>query len=63
MAIQYYKAAAELGDSLAYSNLAYLYETGEGVEQDIAEAIRLYRIAAEDDEEHALKALDRLMHE
>lgn len=63
MAIQYYKTAAALGDSLAYSNLAYLYETGEGVEQDIAEAIRLYRIAAEDGEEHALEALDRLMRE
>ena len=38
---------AELGDAGAQGNLGWMYATGEGVPQDDAEAVRWYRLAAE----------------
>ena len=38
---------AELGDAGAQGSLGWMYATGEGVLQDDAEAVRWYRLAAE----------------
>ncbi len=38
---------AEAGDARAQHNLGYLYQTGFGVKQDYAEALKWYRKAAE----------------
>ena len=38
---------AEQGDASAQYNLGVTYRTGEGVPQDSAEAVRWYRLAAE----------------
>ncbi|KAL4230009.1 hypothetical protein ACF0H5_010397 [Mactra antiquata] len=52
---QNYKAAAEhweessqLGHAKSHFNLAVCYETGTGVKKDLKEAVRLYKLAAED---------------
>ena len=39
--------AAEQGDADAQFNLGFAYATGEGVPQDDAEAVRWFRLAAE----------------
>ena len=44
-------ARAATGDALAQVNLGNMYRTGEGVPQDYAEAMRWYRLAA--DQGHA----------
>ena len=41
------KSVAEQGDATAQSSLGYMYATGEGVPQNDAEAVRWYRMAAE----------------
>jgi len=41
------RAKAEQGDVSAQFNLGVMYDDGEGVPQDYAEAIRWYRVAAE----------------
>ena len=41
------RAKAEVGDTSAQFNLGDMYDTGEGVPQDDAEAARWYRLAAE----------------
>jgi TPR repeat protein len=46
-AIAILRPLAEGGDMWARSNLAHLYESGRGVEPDIAGAARWYRKAAE----------------
>jgi TPR repeat protein len=38
---------AEQGDVLAQYNLGIVYDTGKGVPQDYTEAVRWYRLAAE----------------
>ena len=45
--IRLYKMVAEKGDADAQYVLGYCYESGEGVEQDYAEAEKWYRKAAE----------------
>jgi hypothetical protein len=42
-----YVRGAELGDAEAQNNLGNMYYVGQGVEQDYAEALRLYELAAE----------------
>ena len=42
-AVEYYKKASELGNSVAMCNLGYCYEKGIGVEQDISQAIEFYQ--------------------
>ena len=37
-----------------------MYEDGRGVQRDQVEAVRLYRLAAEQRDDFARKALDRL---
>ena len=41
------KAKAEQGEAEAQFNLGYMYATGEGVPQNDTEAVRWYRMAAE----------------
>ena len=41
------KALAEKGDAIAQANLGWMYEKGQGVEQDFKEAVKWYRKAAE----------------
>lgn len=43
----WYQKACEKGHAEAYNNLASIYEVGQGVEKDYAQAIELYRKAAE----------------
>ena len=46
-AIAFFKAAAEKGDFIAYYNLGYCYEKGEGVTQDIKMASAYYQKGGE----------------
>src|SRR5438876_290344 len=47
MAASWYPKAAEQGDPKGEASLGYAYHRGEGVLQDLAEALRWYRKAAE----------------
>ena len=41
------RALAEAGDAESQVNLGVMYDTGRGVPQDDAEAVRWYRLAAD----------------
>ena len=56
----YYEQAAKLGDVMGLSNMAYAYEVGQGVEQDMVKAIELYTKAADAGEVHAIASLKRI---
>jgi len=56
----YYLIASKLGDRTAKCNLAYCYETGQGITRDKQKAIELYTEAAQAGESHAREALKRL---
>jgi TPR repeat protein len=43
--------------------MAYAYEVGQGVEQDLIKAIELYQRAADAGEENAIKSLKRIHDE
>ena len=43
----WFRKAAEQGLADAQSNLGWMYERGEGVPQDYAEAVKRYRLASE----------------
>ena len=58
--VQVYRHAADQGDAVAQSNLGMLYEKGEGVRQDYAEAVKWYRLAAEKGSVSALYNLGML---
>ena len=60
--IKRYIAAAESGNARAQLSLAYMYETGEQVDQDKVAAIRWYKQAAENGELQAMVSLG-LMYE
>ena len=45
-AFEYLAKAAELGDLMAHYNLGYMYEKGEGVEEDEEKAVYYYEKAA-----------------
>jgi TPR repeat protein len=49
-----------MGHALAMNNIGELYEKGMGVEKDLDAAIEWYRKAAEQGEENAQSALERL---
>ena len=63
MAFFYYEQAAKFGDVMGLSNMAYAYETGSGVEQDLAKAISLYQEAADAGEQNAIESLKRIQEE
>ena len=46
-ALTQYRRLAEQGLAIAQSNLGAMYDNGEGVPEDDAEAVRWYRLAAE----------------
>ena len=46
-ALQEWTPLAEAGDEVAQYNLGIMYENGEGVPQDYKEAVKWYRLAAE----------------
>ena len=47
-------------NAVAQYNLGVMYENGRGVRRDRVEAVRWYRLAAEQEYANAQKALDRL---
>ena len=56
----YYMKAGELGDALAWANVGYAYETGQGVDQDLSLTEYYYKKGTELGEEHCMEALERL---
>ncbi len=58
--VKWVRKAVEQGYAKAQMQLGDLYENGYGVPQDIHEAIRLYRLAAEQGDDDAIHALERL---
>ena len=50
---KWFRLAAEQGDASAQTNLGLMYEQGDGVPQDDAEAAKWYRLAAEKGEARA----------
>ena len=62
-AVQYYTRAAELGNAEAQYKLGCCYETGTGVEQDLAEAEFWIRQSADQGMQQALIALRRFVEE
>ncbi len=59
-AVQYYTRAAKLGNAEAQFRLGCCYETGTGVEQNLKEAEFWFRKSAEQGEEQAKAALNRI---
>ena len=59
-AVVWIQRAAAQGNADGQYNLAYLYETGEGVPQDEDEAYRLYSLAAAQGHEGAIQRLSPL---
>ena len=55
-----YRKALELGDTLAYANLGYCYETGQGVPADPEKARKYYEAGAALGEEHCIERLANL---
>ena len=52
--------AAKQGNAAAQYNMGYLYRNGVGVESNMDEAIRWYRLSAAQDYEQAVKCLKEL---
>ena len=57
------RKATEENDADAQIDLGVCYQYGDGVERDMAEAEKWFRLAAENGEEDALEALEMLAHE
>ena len=58
--LEYYRKAAELGNSRSMAALGYAYQTGQGVDADPAEAARWYEqaaVAGRTDAAESLRAL------
>ena len=60
MALDWYRRAAQAGNSSAMYDLGAMYENGEGVPKDRQQAVDWYRKAAALGEQHAQQALTRL---
>lgn len=58
--IQTLRSRAEHGDIGAQAQIGRIYESGQGVRQDLVEAARWYRLAAEQGNAAAQASLDRL---
>lgn len=52
--------AAEQGDAEAEYNLGFMYENGDGVDVNLDEACRWYKMAANQGDEDAAEALKRI---
>ena len=50
----------ELGDALAYTDVGWIYESGELGKPNIPFAVECYQMAEKAGEEHAVEALKRL---
>ena len=59
-AVKWYRQAVEAGSARAQYNLAWCYEHGKGVAQDLGQARELYQAAADQNYEGAREAVDRL---
>ena len=59
-AFRLYWEALELGDTLAYANLGYCYETGQGVPADKDKAREYYEKGASLGEENCMEMLKKL---
>ena len=46
-AVKWYRKAAEQGDAYAQGQLGWMYDSGQGIAQDYAEAVKWYHKAAE----------------
>ena len=55
-----YKTKAEQGDAVAQNSLGYCYYNGKGVEQSYAEAVKWWRLAAQNGNENAKILLNNL---
>ena len=55
--VEQVRARADRGDAAAQINLGFMYETGAGVPQDEREAVRWYRLAADQGLAEAQSAL------
>ncbi len=62
-AFREFKPLAEQGDAHAQFNLGYMYHKGEGVPQDDAEAVKWFRMSADQGYAEALRALGRFANE
>jgi len=58
-ALRLWRPLAEQGDAAAQYNLGNMYVKGAGVPQDDAEAVKWYRLAAEQDSSTSSKAVTR----
>ena len=65
LAALWYQRAADQGLKAAQVNLGFLYESGNGVQQDKAKALNLYRLAADlqDDQLEYMSVIDRKVSE
>ena len=59
-AVRWYAKAAAQGNARAQFNLGVCYENGNGVECDMDMAAALYTAAAEQGNQNAIAALERL---
>ena len=58
--VQLIRPMAEQGNALAQYELGFMYDQGQGVRQDDAEAVKWYGLAAEQGYAGAQNALDQL---
>ena len=57
------RLAAGQGHAVAQYNLGVMYENGRGVRQDYVEAIKWYRLAADQGQAEAITSLPILLHQ
>ena len=62
-AVDIYRKAADMGGSYAQYSLGFCYQNGQGVEADLEEAMKWYKIAAENGNEQAMFCLAMSMFE
>jgi TPR repeat protein len=60
-AAEHFKRAAKVGDPMSQYNLGLMYERGDGVHQDFAQVIHLYKQAAAQGDVDAQNNLARLL--
>src|SRR5690349_2072171 len=50
----YYQKAADLGHKEAQCKLAYMYQKGLGIKQDLNQSFKYYKLAADQEEGHPI---------